>query len=465
MKKKIAIIGAGPAGLTAGYHLIKNEFDVDIFESKKFVGGMSASIDMWGSKVDLGPHRFFSSDPRVNNFWLEIIDGEFQMIKRKTRIYYKNKFFNYPLKPFNALIKLGIIDSIICLISYIKTFYLKNKQLSNFEDWISKKFGKKLYEIFFKSYSEKLWGISCKELSADFAKQRIKKFSLGEAIKFIFFKKNNHKTLVDEFAYPNGGTGYFYEKLSKKFSEYRGNIFFNSKIENIKINKDKIELEINNKKKNYDYLVSSMPINDLINHLGPDEKTKESTQKLKFRNTLLVYVNISVENIFSDQWIYINSNDIKSGRISNFNNWKQKNKPGYTILCFEYWFNDADDIWKNQNKIIDITKNDIKKLNMFEICQIQDFKIIPIRKCYPVYDIDYKENLKNIKNFLSNFVNIIPIGRYGSFKYNNQDHSILMGILASKKISGDNTINLWDINTDYEYQEEAIITEAGLKKI
>lgn len=135
---------------------------------------MSASIDMWGSKVDLGPHRFFSSDPRVNNFWLEIIEGEFQMIKRKTRIYYKNKFFNYPLKPFNALIKLGIINSIICLISYIKTFYPKNKELSNFEDWISKKFGKKLYEIFFKSYSEKLWGISCKELSADFAKQKSK---------------------------------------------------------------------------------------------------------------------------------------------------------------------------------------------------------------------------------------------------------------------------------------------------
>jgi len=465
LTKKIAIIGAGPAGLTAGYFLKKNNHQIDIFESKKFVGGMSASLEMWGSKVDLGPHRFFSSDPRVNNFWLEIIENEYQMVERETRIYYKNKFFNYPLKPFNALTKLGIIESVKCLVSYCKTFFKKSNNLYNFEDWITKKFGKKLYEIFFKSYSEKLWGIPCKELSADFAAQRIKKFSLGEAIKSIFLKKNNHKTLVDEFAYPNGGTGYFYEKLAQKIQNKDGNIYLNTKIENIKINTSGIELKINNQIKNYDYLVSSMPINELVNQLNPNDYIKKNLQKLKFRNTLLVYVNIKTDKLFNDQWIYVNSSDIRSGRITNFNNWKQNNKEGYTILCFEYWFNDQDDIWKNKDQIKDITKDDIKKLNMFDLNQIIDFKVIPIKKCYPVYDIYYKESLDVIKKFLNNFNNIIPIGRYGSFKYNNQDHSILMGILASQKINGDHSIDLWDINTDYEFQEKAIITETGLKKI
>jgi len=465
LKKKIAIIGAGPAGLTAAYHLSNKEFEVDIYESKNFVGGMSASLELWGSKVDLGPHRFFSSDPRVNKFWLEIIENEYLMINRKTRIYYKNKFFNYPLRPFNAFIKLGFIESIKCLLSYLKTFFIKKKEIKSFEDWTSLKFGKKLYEIFFKSYSEKLWGISCKQLSADFAVQRIKKFSLGEAIKNIFINKNNHKTLVDEFAYPNGGTGYFYEKLSKKISDKGGNINLNTKIDTIQIDKNSITLEINKINKNYDYLISSMPITDLVNKLKPDSTTKNAIQNLKFRNTLLVYVKIKSDKIFDDQWIYINSDDIKSGRISNFNNWKQKNKSGYTILCFEYWFNDEDYIWNNNNKILDITKSDIKKLNILDINHVQDFKVIPIKKCYPVYDYEYKSNLEIVIKFLKNFKNIIPIGRYGSFKYNNQDHSILMGILASKKISKDRDINLWEINTDYEFQEKAIITETGLKKI
>jgi protoporphyrinogen oxidase len=465
LKKKIAIIGAGPAGLTAAYHLAKNNYLIDIYESNSFVGGMSASVEMWESKVDLGPHRFFSSDLKVNNFWLKIIEDEYTMIERDTRIYYNKKFFNYPLKPFNALTKLGIIESLKCFTSYIRTFFDKKKELVNFEDWVSQKFGKKLYEIFFKSYSEKLWGIPCTKLSADFAAQRIKKFSLGEAVKNLFIKKNEHKTLVDEFAYPNGGTGYFYEKLANKIKALEGNIYFNSKIEKIIYQNNSIKIKVGDNAHEYDYLISSMPINNLVNNLDPDEKTKNAIQKLRFRNTLLVYLNIEKENIFDDQWIYVNSDDVKSGRITNFKNWKQKNKPGYSILCFEYWFNDDDEVWKNNEKIISINKSDIEKLNLFKLEEVKDYKIIPIKKCYPIYDNTYNDHLITVKEFLNKFKKIIPIGRYGSFKYNNQDHSILMGMLASEKICKNNEINLWDINTDYEFQEKAIITDTGLRKL
>lgn len=468
MKKKIAIIGAGPAGLTAGYQLIKKNFDVDIYEAQNFPGGMSASIDLWGNKVDLGPHRFFSSDINVNKFWLEIIENDYQMVSRKTRIYYQKKFFNYPLKPLNALGKLGILTSIQCLLSYLKTFFYKKKKIINFEQWVTLKFGKKLFQIFFKDYSEKLWGIPCAKLSADFAAQRIKKFSLGEAIKAVFSKnKKKHKTLVDEFAYPNHGTGFFYNKLATKFTAMGGKVFYNTKIKKIVHTENQVELYLDNKKENYNYLISSMPIHNLVENLQPSNEVRNSLNELQFRNTLLVYVKVDKKNLFDDQWLYINSKDIKSGRVTNFNNWGQNQNNEFTILCFEYWFDHKDEIWekKDMESIQKLVSQDCEILGFFEKNKILEIKIIPINNCYPIYDISYKEHLKKIKLFLNKFENIFAIGRYGSFKYNNQDHSILMGLMVEKKITEDKEINLWDINTDYEFQEQAIITQTGLQKI
>ena len=468
MKKKIAIIGAGPAGLTAGYQLIKKNFDVDIYEAQNFPGGMSASIDLWGNKVDLGPHRFFSSDINVNKFWLEIIENDYQMVSRKTRIYYQKKFFNYPLKPLNALGKLGILTSIQCLLSYLKTFFYKKKKIINFEQWVTLKFGKKLFQIFFKDYSEKLWGIPCTKLSADFAAQRIKKFSLGEAIKAVFSKnKKKHKTLVDEFAYPNHGTGFFYNKLATKFTAMGGKVFYNTKIKKIVHTENQVELYLDNKKENYNYLISSMPIHNLVENLQPSNEVRNSLNELQFRNTLLVYVKVDKKNLFDDQWLYINSKDIKSGRVTNFNNWGQNQNNEFTILCFEYWFDHKDEIWekKDMESIQKLVSQDCEILGFFEKNKILEIKIVPINNCYPIYDISYKEHLKKIKLFLNKFENIFAIGRYGSFKYNNQDHSILMGLMVEKKITEDKEINLWDINTDYEFQEQAIITQTGLQKI
>ena len=215
MRKKVLIIGAGPAGLTCGYQVSKDKrFQSTIIEISKNVGGMARSIKLFDRTVDIGPHRFFSNDTRVNKLWLEVIGREYKMVNRLTRIYYKNKFFNYPLKPFNALFNLGIITSILCVLSYFKYLFFPIKDTSNFKNWITNRFGHKLYSIFFESYTEKLWGIPPEKLSSEFAKQRIKDFSLGEAIKQLFLKKNNHKTLVDQFAYPIGGNGYVYEKMN-----------------------------------------------------------------------------------------------------------------------------------------------------------------------------------------------------------------------------------------------------------
>ena len=473
MKKKIAIIGAGPAGLTAAYHLAKNNYLIDIYESNSFVGGMSASVEMWESKVDLGPHRFFSSDLKVNNFWLKIIEDEYTMIERDTRIYYNKKFFNYPLKPFNALTKLGIIESLKCFTSYIRTFFDKKKELVNFEDWVSQKFGKKLYEIFFKSYSEKLWGIPCTKLSADFAAQRIKKLSLYEAVKsaFIGNKNTDHKTLVDEFAYPKNGAGQIYKTMSEKIINGQNSIFYNSPIKAVfpisDENSNPIIETFDGKKIEYEHVISTMPITRLVNQMNSPVDIKNHANALKFRNTILVYLKVNGKSPFPDQWIYIHNDKLRTGRITNFKNWtptiNQNQKD--TILCLEYWCYENDKIWTDDEKdIIKMAEEDIYKSNLVQDNSIKDGKVLRIPKCYPVYASGYKDHLKPIEKYLSKQDGISVIGRYGAFKYNNQDHSILMGLLAADNILNKSQHNLWELNTDYEYQESSRISSTGLVK-
>ena len=289
------------AGLTAAYQLTKNGQKVSVYEADRIVGGMSKTFKLWGQLVDLGPHRFFSDDPRVNRLWLEVVGDKYSMVKRKTRIYFDNKFFEYPLKPLNALFNLGFFRSILCVISYIKyrLFPLRNKE--NFETWVINRFGKELYNIFFKSYSEKLWGIKCDKLDIDFASQRIKKLSLYEAIKNSFFSnKNSHKTLVDLFAYPNKGTGYVYNNFKIKIAKLGGKVFLKKRIKSLEIVKNKVLVKFSDGKlERFDHVISTMPITNLVNNLNNVPRiVKKNISNLYFRNTILVYVKINKKKIF-----------------------------------------------------------------------------------------------------------------------------------------------------------------------
>ncbi len=471
-KKTVAIIGAGPAGLSAGYSLSKMGIYVEIFEKSASVGGMSKSISLWGQIVDLGPHRFFSSDPRVNKLWLEIVQNKYSMVKRLTRIFYKDKFFDYPIKPLNAFYNLGSKNAFLCTFSYLKSKILPPKDTSTFEGWVIKRFGFKLYTIFFKSYSEKLWGIPCHELDSDFAKQRIKKLSLFEAVKSALKlnSKHKHKTLVDEFAYPLFGTGMVYEEMKNRILKLGGKINLSTDIISVKASSNGSRPNIvfeNQKKKSFDHIISTMPLTNLISKIGAPKKVLSSSKKLKFRNTILVYLKIQEPKLFPDQWIYIHSEKLKTGRITNFKNWTKsinKNKKD-SILCLEYWCNDKDKLWIRKDiELVEIAIRDLMFSGLVKKDKIIDSKVIKIPKCYPVYSKGYKKNISVIKNFLIDLKEISVIGRYGSFKYNNQDHSILMGILAAENISGTNHNDLWALNTDYEYQESSAITQTGLIK-
>lgn len=467
---KIAVIGAGPAGITAAYELSKKGLQVEVFEAGPSVGGLAKTIELWGQLVDIGPHRFFSNDTRVNKLWLEVAGKDYSMVDRLTRIYYRKKFFHYPLQPVNALINLGPLTSVACLLSYFFQKSTDPQINGTFEAWVISRFGRKLFEIFFKNYSEKLWGISCTELDADFAAQRIKKLSLWEAIINAFGgAKGKHKTLVDQFAYPHGGTGSIYERMADKIRAAGGLIHLNTPIRRVLTSNDKATgLQLaSGEERGFDRIISTMPLTSMVLALPElPVEVKEAASSLTFRNTIIVYLRVQGENLFPDNWLYVHSPELSTGRITNFRNWVPQILQGQkdSILALEFWCYDGDPMWQwGDNELIDLAKADLQKTGLAGNAPVTEGFVYRIKRCYPVYKKGYKEKLAIIEGYLSHFAGLHVIGRYGAFKYNNQDHSILMGLLAAENIADGKNHNLWEINTDYEdYQEKSTITAAGL---
>jgi protoporphyrinogen oxidase len=469
--KKIAVIGAGPAGLAAAYSLAKEGFGVDVYEAESQVGGMCKTIELWNCRVDLGPHRFFSVDPKVNRLWLEVVGSEYRMVNRLTRIYYKKKYYDYPLKPLNAFSNLGPLETMKCLVSYGSQTVKTKATGDDFESWVVNRFGRRLFNIFFKSYSEKLWGIPCSELDADFAAQRIKKLSLYEAVKNAFVGGNKHKTLVDEFAYPLQGTGMVYNKMAEKIASFGGNIFLKTPVKKVLVTGSVakgIELA-DGEVRYYDRIISTMPLTRLVQTMEEvPVRILHEVAQLQFRNTILVYLHVQGKDLFPDNWLYVHSAELETGRITNFRNWVPElyDNSENTILALEFWCNSDDDRWHQQDQeLIDLAVKNILATGLIDDRKILGGQVVRIPKCYPVYKKGYKTHLQPVQTWLDTIGNLHTIGRYGAFKYNNQDHSILMGIMIAENIISGSSQDLWKVNTDYEsYQEEMIITKEGLVK-
>ncbi|MDR3269584.1 MAG: FAD-dependent oxidoreductase [Tannerella sp.] len=472
MKKRIIIIGAGPAGLTAAYELSKDpSIQVDVFEATDTPGGMCKSLHLWNCIVDIGPHRFFSYDTRVNKLWLEVVQQDYKMVNRFTRIYYKKQFFLYPIAPFDALKKAGFRTAAQCVCSYLKEMIIPVKQDGSFETWVMRRFGKKLYQMFFKTYSEKLWGMSCRDLDDDFASQRIKKLSLLAVIANAFKGgKTTHKTLVDEFAYPLGGTGRIYQRMVEVIIRNGGRIHYNHKVQGVCVeNGEATSILLNDGKtiERCDEIVSTMPLTDAVNSMRdvPDAIRGKVT-KLKYRNTVIVYLKIDSTDLFSDNWLYVHSPKLQMGRITNFRNWIPDlySKNDYTILAIEYWCYDYDELWKySEEEFIRLAATEIQQTGLLKNNKILDGFVYKISKSYPTYHRGYKNDIKPIEEFLQTIKHCHFIGRYGAFKYNNQDHSILMGWMLAQNVLHNAGYDLWTVNTDYDnYQEGSLITQSGL---
>ncbi len=465
---KTVIMGGGPAGLSAGYNLKKNGVEVVLFEADSQVGGISKTVKYKEYYFDLGGHRFFTKFNEVNELWKEILEDDFRKTHRLSRIYYKNKYFNYPLTAMNALLGVGILDTFVILLSYFKIKVFPFKKEETFEQWVSNRFGKKLYSIFFKTYTEKVWGIPCSTLQAEWSAQRIKGLSLTSAIINAFFKpkKNNIKTLIDEFYYPVYGPGMMYTEMKNKIENMEGKVYLDSKVIGVN-HKDfmiksveYIDSEGNTKIEVGDDFISSIPITELINILTPsvDEELLEASKKLRYRSIITIDIVINKKDVFPDNWIYIHSPEVKLGRIQNFKNWSTRMVPdeGKTSLGLEYFCDEGDEFWEMQDEeLFRFAATEVEKIKICKGLEIEDYTIVRVPKAYPVYDLEYNKYLKIIERHIKKFTNLQLIGRYGLFKYNNMDHSILTALYASNNIIQGKYLNdTWKVNTDDEYHEE-----------
>ncbi len=463
MSAQVVVIGAGPAGLACGSTLVDKGISPIVLEASPHVGGMARSTELWGHTVDLGPHRFFSSDPVVVDFWHRHVAGDHVMVQRTTRILYNGKFFEYPLKVGNALINLGPFRATAAVLSYLTARIRREKDLATLEAWITDRFGRVLFETFFKTYTEKLWGIRCSELDADWAAQRIQGLTLWGAIRsaLVGNRGNSLKTLVDEFAYPRSGNSLFYERMRQHIESNGGRVAVQSAVREILMDEDRVTGVVlaDGSVVESSHVFSSMPITLLLKGMPavPDQ-VKEAAARLRFRNTILVYLRVQEADLFPDQWLYVHDESVQHGRVTNFRNWSPElvANDEESVLCLEFWCFEDDTIWsESDDELVARAREEIVRTGLAPEESILDGAVIRIPRCYPVYERGYQEPLKTVTDWLDGISGLTAIGRYGAFKYNNQDHSILMGIMSAESLAAGAPAPLWHINTDSNYQEAA----------
>ena len=462
----LIIIGAGPAGLTAAYELSESNNKVLLIEKKSQVGGLAETKVFGSYRYDIGPHRFYTKNEEVYKLFLEMLGNDAVEVDRKTRILFNNSYFDYPLTPLNALFGLGLAQSVVIGFSYLFArvkSYLSISKINNFEDWVVDKFGKKLFNNFFKNYTEKVWGIDCKDIGSDWAAQRIKGLSLSTAIKFALFpnSKKRPKTLVDKFYYPRLGAGMLWEKFEEHIANKGIEVLKNKKVTAVKKIEDGFSIiyedgENNKTSVETKNVFFSNPLLEFISIYDFDvpQSVIDSAKSLNYRNHISVHITID-KKLFDDNWIYIHSPDLDMARISDFTNFSDDmSEAGTYPLTLEYFCFEDDDIWNKQNKdIIDFALNEL--INIFD----DKFNVIHTEvsrnaNAYPVIKTGYQEHIDVIKDWLSSLPNITAIGRSGMFKYNNQDHAMATGLYAARTLLGQGDYDPWEVNVDGEYLEE-----------
>lgn len=470
MSNKVAIIGAGPAGLSAAYLLGKAGISTTIFEQdKQYVGGISRTENYKGYYFDIGGHRFFSKSKEVEDFWTEILQDDLLERPRSSRIYYNHTFFAYPLVALEALKKLGLWQSFLCVASYLKAKLFPVKNPQNVEDWVSNQFGKKLYSIFFKTYTEKVWGISCKDISADWAAQRIKGLSLSSAIKNALIKPGYAskekviKTLIDSFRYPKKGPGMMWETCRDKCLQLGVKVKMNAEVKGLNFNDNLWQVVMKNEQfdEKFTYVLSSASIKNIVPNILPsvNKVAKEAALQLKYRDFLTVVLICKDKDSFTDNWIYIHDPSVKVGRIQNFKSWSPYMVPDESMACYglEYFCFEGDGMWqKNNDDLIDLATNEMHQIGLLNKENVVEGYVVRQPKAYPVYDKNYKEKVQLVRDGLKPYKGLYLIGRNGMHKYNNQDHSMMTAMFAAKNIiAGKELYDVWKVNQDAEYRKKA----------
>jgi protoporphyrinogen oxidase len=480
----VAIIGAGPAGLTAGYLLTKQGYSVAIIEKDtRYVGGISRTVEHEGYRFDIGGHRFFSKSEQVVNLWNEILPDDFIQRPRMSRIYYEGKFYSYPLRAFEALWNLGIVRSTLCMASFAKAKAFPKKDVKSFQDWTTNQFGHKLFSIFFKTYTEKVWGMPCDEMSADWAAQRIKGLSLGAAVldglkrSLGLNKRPNNgmqtKTLLETFRYPRLGPGMMWDAARDKIVAAGGQVLMGHAMKQLASDgnggwrlaatrEDGGETMIRAR-----HAISSAPMRELAARLHPLPATTIEASRLKYRDFLTVALKIRSEELFPDNWIYIHDSKVQVGRIQNFRSWSPEMVPDESVACvgLEYFCFEGDQLWAaTDDELIALATKEMGILGLVSAEQVIGGVVVRQEKAYPVYDEEYAANVDAMRQELEvSFPSLHLVGRNGMHRYNNQDHAMMTAMLTVENIvAGERIYDIWCVNEDAEYHEAG---DEGAEKV
>jgi len=466
----VVIIGAGPAGLSAAYELTKHGMAAVVLEADPQVGGLSRTVAYRGYRFDIGGHRFFTKVPLVAALWHEMLGEDFLRRPRLSRIHYRGRMFDYPLKPLNALAGLGVAEAVRVCASYAKARLAPSRDEVSFEQWVANRFGYRLYEIFFKTYTEKVWGIPCSDISADWATQRIRNLSLGEALRNALFKSGRTAdgavitSLIEQFHYPRYGPGMMWERCAERVVERGATVQCGLRVARIRHRGGRVEcIEARTDDGQChefaaERVISTMAIRDLIDVLdpAPPVEVQQASHALQYRDYLTVVLIVKREQVFPDNWVYVHSPEVRLGRVQNYKNWSPWMVPdaSRTSLGLEYflWDDDAEWSWST-DRLIETGIRESAQIGLIDPAEVEDGTVVRMPKAYPVYDRDYRRHLTTVRRYLDGIANLQTIGRNGQHRYNNQDHSMLAGVYAARNLAGARH-DVWAVNVDGEYHEE-----------
>jgi protoporphyrinogen oxidase len=471
----VVILGAGPAGLTAAYELLKHDVPLCVLErDSRYVGGIARTAEHNGYRFDIGGHRFFSKNAEIEDLWTEILGTEMLTRGRLSRIYYRGKYFDYPLKPANALLNLGPVETALCMASYMYARLKPVRHPKSFEEWVRNQFGYRLYNIFFKTYTEKVWGISTSELSADWAAQRIKGLDLGQVIKSALLPGRKPKergavikTLIDEFRYPRRGPGQLWERVAELLDQRGSPVLMSHSVVTVRHREGRVTAVVARDAGGSDVeltgsaFVSSLPIRQLVESLDPPPPAEvvAAARGLSYRDFVSVALMINRREVFPDNWIYVHEPGVKVGRIQNFKNWSPDMVPDQDTTCLglEYFCFQDDELWASADaELVRLGTSELEQLGMCTAADVFDGVVVRQEKAYPVYDEKYQENVDAVRRYLGKELpNLHLVGRNGMHKYNNQDHSMLTALLVARNIALDAGYDPWQVNADAEYHEES----------